>query len=212
MAGSVPPIWQSGDGRRFVKSFELSVEDHLAGRYARTEALPFGRFAAFVTLCTAFAGLLLFYGPWKAGDRWLAAGIVAAAIAAGPLLAWLLYGFFRGLFRGFWKGFLGAREAIEVPLEVTADCNGLAVLVRQQTWMCPWDSLLAVEEDGGRYYFWTSKTQAHVLPKRLFEADERTAFDEALKDWLGHAPVSPPRLAGAQHQDWGEPGAQRNAG
>lgn len=198
MSGSgVPLIWRTSANPSFTKQFELSVEDHMAVRYARTEPLPFGRFAAFVTLCTLFAGLIIAFGWWKDGDRWLAAGIVAGAAAAGPALAWPLYGFFRQLFKGFWKGFLETRGAISTPFELTVDGRGLSILVRGQSWFCPWDSLGSVEEDADRFYFWTSTWQAHVLPKREFDQAELGEFGKALEGWLGHPPVSPPRRVGA---------------
>jgi len=202
MAGSVPKIWRSDGVKRFVKSFELTVEDHMAVRYARTEPLPFGRFAAFVVLCAVFVSLIFAYDSWKGGNRPLAIGIVAGSVVAGLIAAKLLYGFFRELFKGFWRGFLESREAINVPMEVTVDAGGLSVLVRQQTWFCPWDSLASVEEDEGRYYFWTSNMQTHVLPKHLFDEAERAEFDAALREWWGHAPVSPPRKAGVEHLNW----------
>ncbi|MBB3945116.1 hypothetical protein GGQ73_001049 [Rhizobium skierniewicense] len=190
---TVPSIWRTPIDRYFKKHFELSLEDHLAVRYARKEPLPFGRFAAFLTLCTLFAGLTMAFNWWKSGERWLAVTIVAGAIAAGPALAWLLYGFFRDLFRGFWKGFLGSREAIDIPLEMTIDAGGVLVVIRQQSWFCPWQSLQSVEEDGERYYFWTSKTQTHVLPKRLFDDAEAVEFASALRKWWGQEPIFPPR-------------------
>lgn len=197
---TVPSIWRTATNAAFTKQFEISIEDHMAVRYARSEPLPFGRFAGFVTLCTLFTGFIIAFGWWKSGDRLIAAAIVIGAFAAGPALAWLLYSFFRAQFRGFWQGFLEAREAFNVPLEMTVDYKGVSVLVRQQTWLCPWESLYSVEEDGERYYFWTSKTQAHVLPKRLFENTEAEEFGIALRKWWGQEPVTPPRLAGFKIQ------------
>lgn len=197
---TVPSIWRTSKNYAFTKQFEISIEDHLAVRYARSEPLPFGRFAGFLTLCTLFAGFIIAFGWWTSGDRLIAVLIVMGALAAGPALAWLLYGFFRAQFHGFWKGFLEAREAVNVPLEMTVDDKGVSILVRQQTWFCPWESLYSVEEDGERYYFWTSKTQAHVLPKRLFEPTEAEEFATALQTWWGQQPVSPPRLAGFKIQ------------
>jgi hypothetical protein len=194
----VPSIWWTSTGPSFTKHFKLSVEDHIAVRYARKEPLPFGRFAAFLTLCTLFAGLIVAFGWWKSGERWLAVGIVAGAFVVGPALAWLVYGFFRDLFRGFWKGFLGSREAIDIPLDMTINAVGVSIIIRQQSWFCPWESLQSVEEDEERYYFWTSSTQTHVLPKRLLEDAESSEFASALRNWWGKEPISPPRRAGIQ--------------
>lgn len=207
MAGSVPPIWRQKDEQRFAKAFELSVEDHLAGRYGRGEALSFWPVAGFLTLCTAFVGLFLAFGWWQAGDKLWAVAIVAVSIAAGLLLARLAFGSLQSFFTGFWKGFLQKREMIGVPLEMTLDASGISILVRGETWIVPWDSLVTAEEDEERYYFWTSNVQGHVLPKSVFEADEREAFDRALEGWLGQKPVSPPRLAGRKHENWGQPQA-----
>ncbi|WP_284776891.1 YcxB family protein [Agrobacterium sp. lyk4-40-TYG-31] len=197
---TVPSIWRRSTRPSFKKQFELSVEDHMAVRYARTESLPFGRFAGFITLCTLFTGFIFAFDWWKSGNRLTAVAIVIGAIASGPALAWLLYGFFRAQFRGFWKGFLEAREAVNVPMEMTVDTNGVSILIRQQTWICPWESLYSVEEDAERYYFWTSKTQAHVLPKRIFDETEAQELDIALRKWWGTEPISPPRLAGVKFE------------
>lgn len=206
MASSmIPSVWRTSSPSSFTKQFELTVEDHIAVRYARSEPLPFGRFAGFVTLCSVFTGLASAYGWWKSGDRWIAAGIVAAAIAAGLLAAKLLYRFVRSQVWGFWYGFLNSREAIDVPFEMTVDASGVHVLIRQQTWFCPWESLDTVEEDAERYYFWTSRTQAHILPKRVFDDENETReFAAALRGWWLEETVSPPRRAGRKFLDWGE--------
>lgn len=85
-------------------------------------------------------------------------------------------------------------------MEMTVDTNGVSILIRQQTWICPWESLYSVEEDAERYYFWTSKTQAHVLPKRIFDETEVQELDIALRKWWGTEPISPPRLAGVKFE------------
>ncbi|MEF2070198.1 YcxB family protein [Consotaella aegiceratis] len=212
MGGSgVPKIWRTSAGPTFTKQFELSLDDHMAVRHGTKGPLPLGPFCALITLCTLGIGLAVAFGPWKKGNWWAVAGIMAGAAAAGPLLSWLLYRFFRGLIKGFWEGFLEVREAVNVPFEMTVDASGVSVLVRQQSWFCPWDSLQDVEEDGERYYFWLSNTTAHVLPKRLFDDDERAEFDSALRDWLGHAPVSPPRRVGSKIMNWGKPEPEAEA-
>lgn len=206
MANSmIPSVWRTSSPSSFTKQFELSVEDHLAVRYARREPLPFGRFAGFVTICSLFVGLIIAHGWWKSGDTWTAVCIAAVSLIAGLLLAKLLYGFIRAQVWGFWIGFLNAREAINIPLEMTIDVKGVHILVRQQTWFCPWESLDTVEEDAERYYFWTSGTQTHILPKRLFQDEiEAENFAAALRTWWRQEPVSPPRRVGTKHLDWGQ--------
>ncbi|NTJ41555.1 YcxB family protein [Agrobacterium larrymoorei] len=198
---TVPSIWQTPTTNVFTKQFEIGLGDHMAVRYARSEPLPFGRFAGFITLCTLSIGLFFAFDTWQREEHVLAAAIVVGAIAAGPALAWLVYGFFRAQFIGFWKGFLETREAIDVPMEMTVDAKGVFILIRQQTWLCPWNSLVSVEEDAERYYFWTSKFQAHILPKRVFENDEAEAFAKALRKWWGEDPVSPPRRLGVRTEN-----------
>jgi hypothetical protein len=150
-------------------------------------------------MCTVgfFVGLIYGFDWYRLGE--IGPFILSIVIwtGTGLVAGWASYGFFVAFAKGVWRGYLEKREAVGIPVATTADKQGLTVKVRGQTWTSPWNSLLAVEEDDRLFYFWTSKYQAHVWPKRVFASpDEQAAFRRSLEEWTGGLPVSPPRLAG----------------
>lgn len=198
----IPNIWRQPLQKRYEKNFSLTVEDHLAVRYARNEALPFGRFAGFVTLCAMSIGLFLAHSWWRTSEYLFAALVVSASALAGFLLSWLTYRFFKGFFGGFWKGFLEKREAINVPLSAVVDQNGIEFTVRKQVWFSPWDAIESIEEDEERFYFWVSKFYAHIMPKRVFDHSEAEEFALDVSEWSRRKIISPPQRAGTSVLDW----------
>ncbi|MCR4269252.1 YcxB family protein [Nitratireductor sp. ZSWI3] len=175
----------------------LDVDDHVVGRYGRTAPLQRLPFLCATSLVGLFIGLIYGFDWYQRGEIGPLVLSIAVSAGIGLVAGWASYGFFSAFAQGLWRGYLEKREAVGVPVAATADAQGLTVRLRGQTWVSPWDSLLAVEEDDRLFYFWTSKYQAHVWPKRAFDSpEEQAAFRSSLEEWTGSAPASPPLLAG----------------
>lgn len=193
---SVPRVWQSADQPSFTKRFELDVDDYLAVHYTTPELLPLWSYAIAVMLIALFAAFVAAYPLWRDG-RVVDLALVSAAVAIASLvLAGLTAGPARRLWRRMWSRMLEKRQIIGVAIESTIDRDGLSYFVGGQTSQCPWDALHAIEEEGGTFYFWTSRIRAYVWPGRIFDTDEeRLLFAQHVEAWSGMPIVSPPLLA-----------------
>jgi hypothetical protein len=193
--GSVPRIWPSADRPGFRRSFELELDDHLEIQYATRQLLPLGPVVGAVGLVALFVSLILNFDRWQAGDVAIFAVYAVATIILCALLAILLLKPARRLLRFLYRRRLMKAGAIGKPVESTVDKSGITYTVLGQTIICTWDSLYALGEDLGTFYFWMSRTYAHPWPARLFASDEeRQVFRESVLEWSGR-PFSPPRLA-----------------
>lgn len=193
---SVPRIWPASDAPAFRKTFELTLDDHLAVAYSTRQLLPTGIFVGAMSLIALFVALIVNFGLWREGQRVLFALYTAATVAFCAVLAAVLVRPARRLLRATFRRRLVKLGSIGAPIEATVDGHGLAYTVRGQTVSCPWDSLRAIEEEDGTFYFWLSKTVAHVWPARIFASgEERDRFRQSLQSWSGRPVASPPLLA-----------------
>lgn len=197
MAGSfVPKIWGSSDETGFTRTFDLTVDDHLAIQYASRQLLPFWPTVAAMALLLLFAASILNYGLWRDGRIGEFVLIVGAVVIFGSLIAALAVKPFRSLLRHLHRRKLAKVGAIGIPIQSTVGPDGVIYTANGQTVSCPWDSLYAIEEEEGTYYFWLSKLSTHPWPARIFSSNqERQDFADGVRKWSGRQIVSPPLLA-----------------
>lgn len=198
MTGSgVPKVWQRvHDSASYQRTFQTEIEDFFALRYGRETPLPFKYYVAWPMLLFLGAGLIYAYPDYRAADWPRFAGIIGAALVTGFVFAWITRGFAEGFARGFWIGAAEKQGVLNQEVDMTLDASGLVVLVNGQSFHAPWTSLVAVEENDARYFFWIANRFAYVLPKHLFSDEEQADLQAKLTQWYGRAPVNPPRLAG----------------
>lgn len=192
---SVPKIWPSADRPGFHKSFQLNLDDHLDIQHATRQLLPLGPTVAAVGAVALFVALILNFDRWREGDVVTSIIYIVASVVVCALLAFLLLNPARQLLRFMYRRRLTRLGVIGKPVESTVDRNGICYTVLGQTVTCTWDSLCALEEDDGTFYFWMSKIVAHPWPARVFASDEeRQTFRRSLMEWAGR-PFSPPVVA-----------------
>jgi hypothetical protein len=193
--GSVPKIWPAADRPGFHKSFQLNLDDHLDIQHTTRQLLPLGPTVAAVGAVSLFVALITNFDRWRGGDMVTSAVYVVAAVVVCAVLAILLLNPARQLLRSMYRRRLTKLGIIGKPVESTVDSNGIRYTVLGQTIICTWDSLYALEEDDGTFYFWMSKIGAHPWPTRVFVSDEeRQTFRRSVMEWAGR-PFSPPVLA-----------------
>ncbi|SFT63351.1 YcxB family protein [Mesorhizobium sp. YR577] len=193
---SVPKIWPAAAQSGFHKTFELELDDHLDIQYTTRQLLPLWPTVGAMALIVLFGALFLNFDKWRAGDVVIFAIYVVASVIAGVLLTILLLQPMRRLLRGIYRRRLTKMGVLGKPIEATVDENGISYTVVGQTVSCPWNSLYALEEEAGTFYFWLSKTFAHPWPARIFISDEeRRTFRDSVLKWSGRPIASPPVLA-----------------
>lgn len=194
--GSVPKIWASPDRPGFSKTFELELDDHLDIQHLTRQTLPLGPTVGAAGFIALFAGLMLNFNKWQTGNKAEFTAYVAIIVIAGMLVGALLLKPARRLLRHMYYKRLAKSGAIGKPITSTVDKDGVTFTVSGQTITCPWDTLYALEEDAGTFYFWMSKTAAHAWPARLFASDEDwQAFRDSVQKWSGRQIASPALLA-----------------
>ena len=193
---SVPRIWRTTEEVSYSGEFTLEVDDFLQVRYARIVPVPKLPFICAFAVLGLFVGMIYAHEWYREEEVGRFALAMLVSLAAGLLAGWASYGFAAGFARGFWRGFAEKREQIGTKIEAEADARGLTWVSRGQNTSAPWDSFHAIEEDDRLFYFWISRYQAMIWPKRAFAEDEADAFRKSLGAWTGKPPVSPPQLAG----------------
>ncbi len=194
-ASPVPKIWKSEDEPAFGKSFELELDDHIAVDYASGRLLPAGLTVGAVMFVALFVALILYFDRWQAGEGGAFALHVTGFVALFALASALLLKPARRLVRHFYGRHLKKLGAIETPIESTIDKDAVSFIARGQTITCPWESLHALEEDEGTFYFWLSTRSVLPWPARIFASEqERQAFRDSVEKWAGR-PFGPPALA-----------------
>lgn len=192
---SVPKIWRSAGDSAFRKSFALELDDHLNIMHRSRQLLPTGVTVASAGLAALFVSLITNFEKWQSGQFANFAIYVGATVIVCVGLGYLLLSPGRTLLRSMYRQRLAKAGLIGKPIDSMVDVSGISYTVLGQTVTCTWDSLYAIEEDAGTFYFWMSKTVSHPWPSRVFDSeDERQDLRVKVLSWSGRA-FSDPVLA-----------------
>ncbi|WP_104827793.1 YcxB family protein [Rhizobium sp. NXC24] len=193
---SVPKIWPASREPGFHKVFELTLDDHLAIQHTTRQLLPLRPSVLAISFIALFVALITSYDSWRSGNVVRFALVVVATVALCALATVVLIKPARALLRAMYRRGLVKNGGAGVPVEAWVDQEGIRFTANGQTLSCPWPSLRAIEEENGTFYFWMSKTWAHVWPDRIFaSAEERQHFRDYILKWSGRPIASPPVLA-----------------
>lgn len=193
---SVPKIWPASREPGFYKVFELTLDDHLAIQHTTRQLLPLWSSVIAVSVVALFVVLITSYDNWRNGDVVQFALQVVATVALCVLATVVLIKPARRLLRAMYRRRLVKNGGLGVRIESSVDQEGVRYTANGQTLSCPWPSLRAIEEEDGTFYFWMSKTWAHVWPGRIFASEEeRQLFRDSISKWSDRPVTSPPVLA-----------------
>ncbi|AOF92400.1 YcxB family protein [Sinorhizobium sp. RAC02] len=181
---SVPKIWQSAASAAFRKSFTLELDDHLDILHQSRQLLPADVTLGSVGLAALFVSLITNFDNWQTGQIIKLTLYVGATVIICVGLTYLLLPPGRALLRSMYRRRLAKAGLIGKPVDSTVDAAGISYTVLGQTVTCTWDSLYAIEEDAGTFYFWMSRTVSHPWPSRVFiSEEERQNFRDNVSRW-----------------------------
>ncbi|GAK72873.1 hypothetical protein RRU01S_28_01180 [Agrobacterium rubi TR3 = NBRC 13261] len=136
----------------------MELDDHLDILHRSRQLLPTGVTVASAGLAGLFVSLITNCDKWQSGQFAMFAIYVGATVIVCVGLSYLLLSPGRTLLRSMYRRRLAKAGLIGKPVDSTVDAAGISYTVLGQTVTCTWDSLYAIEEDAGTFYFWMSKT------------------------------------------------------
>ena len=191
----MPRVARTASDPVFEAEVTPSLEDHLAVDYG--DGRPVN--AAFVIGTTVL--LSLGVGAYRAqeafevGDFGALAVALGLGLAAGVAIGSVLVAVLRWALLRLIRYGLQTEGKIGTPYRFEANRDGIELTGGGIDTRIAWTSMIDVERDGKRYFFWLTVAKAVVVPLDAFpDESRRQLFEQWIATWYGRAPRNPPRM------------------